>query len=361
MKAVRHVMIGSTLQLLSGLAGAQSSATLFGSIDDGVTYINNTGGHSVVKLQDGVNKSNSFGFGGTEYLGGGTSAVYRLEGGFSANSGKAGQGGLMFGKQAYVGLGQRGYGQLLMGRQYDYTVLLEQYTACNNCGIYSYQNADIDRASGQRLNNSVSFRSSTFGGFSFGAMYAFGQNAGALTMNAGRAYSAQVQYTVGPFSALAVLTDVNGAPVAVGSFGTTTVLGIPVTPSTTLLVDNLRVAALAAFYQLGAWRPSVTYSNSQVKLGGVTSTDQLLRAGTTWMLAPSTLLAAQVAADRFESARWYSLALGADYLFSKRTDVYLDFEAQRATRAGSSASIFLAGPSSTGDQVVTRVGMKHLF
>ncbi|MDR3096779.1 MAG: porin [Paraburkholderia sp.] len=352
---------GAILQALSISALAQSSVTLFGSIDDGVTYINNTGGHSAVKLQDGVNKSNSLGFAGTEDLGNGTSALFKLENGYSANNGKLGQGGLLFGKQAWVGLAQRGIGQVLLGRQYDYTVVLEQYTACNNCGIYAYQNADIDRAAGQRLNNAVSVKSNTFGGFTFGAMYAFGQDSGALTTNSGRAYSAQVQYSAGPFSALALITDVNGAPVAAGSFGTSSVLGRPVTASTAFFVDNLRVAALAAYYQIGAWRPSITYSNSQIKLGGAKSTDQILRVGTTFALTPAALFAAQVAVDRFESSRWYSLALGADYLLSKRTDVYLDFEAQHASGAGTAASIFLAGPSSTSHQVVARAGIKHLF
>jgi predicted porin len=44
------------------------------------------------------------------------SAVFLLENGFQGDTGEVGQGGLLFGRQAYVGLQGRG-GALLVGRQ----------------------------------------------------------------------------------------------------------------------------------------------------------------------------------------------------------------------------------------------------
>jgi outer membrane protein OmpU len=349
------------LQALSVGAYAQSSVTMYGSIDNGLTYVNNVAGKSVFMEQGGISRANAFGVTGKEDLGGGLAALFKLENGFSTTTGALGQGGLLFGKQAYVGMRDESVGELTFGRHYDFTVLLEPYMPCIDCGIYSVENADLDRISGERLNNSVRFQSATFGGVSFGAMYAFGQYAGPLTMNAGRAYSGFAQYKNGPFSAMAVVTDINGAPIGAGQLGAGTVLGMPVRPNTALIVDNQRIAALGASYKLGAWTPSLTYSNTQLKNGGVASTDQLLRLGTTFSLTPATLLSAQVSADRFEQSRWYTLNLGFDYLFSHSTDVYVDLAAQKATGPETSASIFLAGTASSSSQFLSRIGIKHLF
>jgi outer membrane protein OmpU len=352
------------LLLLSGIthqANAQSSVTLFGSIDNGLTYVNNYGGHSLVKLQDGVNKANALGFLGTEDLGGGMRAFFKLENGFSANTGALGQGGLMFGKQAYVGIGHRSYGEVSMGRQYDYTVLLEHYLPCLNCGLFGVQNADFDRVSGERLNNSVQYSTPTVEGFKAGAMYAFGQNAGAASTNAGRAISANVQYTYGPFSAIVVLTDINKAPTFAGLLGTPTVLGRRVTPASTLVVDNQRIFGVGATYAFGQWNAALLYTNTRLELAGVASTDQVLHAGGEWHVRPDLVLAAKASFDRFEASRWYTATAGIDYFFSKRTDIYIDLDAQKASGPGTVASIALTAPSSTNRQFVSRIGMRHLF
>ncbi|NML35384.1 porin [Paraburkholderia antibiotica] len=357
----RHLAVGMLLQGVVTSIFAQSSVTLYGSIDNGLTYVNNLGGHSSVMFQSGISKDNSLGFTGVEDLGDGMTALFKIENGFSSTTGALGQGGLMFGKQAYVGLAQNSVGQITLGRQYDFTILLDPYMSCFTCGIYSVENADLDRASGERLNNSAQFRSADFKGFTFGTMYAFGQGAGALTTNAGRAISANAKYTHGPFSAIVVYTDINGAPIRAGSLGVPTVLGVPVQSSTTLTVDKQRIVAVGALYELGAWTPSVTYSNTELKLGATTATDQILRLGTTYRVRPDVLLAGQLSADRFQQARWYTINTGFHYFLSKRTDLYFDVAAQRATGPGTKASVFLTAPSSTNSQFVSHAGIKHVF
>src|SRR5471030_1924233 len=62
---------------------AQSSVTLYGILDAGITYVNNTGGSHVVKFDDGISYGNRFGLKGTEDLGGGLKAIFVLENGFT--------------------------------------------------------------------------------------------------------------------------------------------------------------------------------------------------------------------------------------------------------------------------------------
>ncbi|CAG2158888.1 porin [Cupriavidus numazuensis] len=349
----------STAICASGQAAA--SVTIYGNIDSGITYVNNLGGHSTVQMQDGISRANALGFSGVEDLGGGVSALLKLENGYSSDTGTLGQGGLLFGRQAYVGLGDKELGRLTLGRQYDSTVLMIPYFPCWNCGIYSAQNANLDRGAGERLNNAVQYRSTNLGGLTFGATYAFGEAAGVLTTNQGRAISTDVQYNNDDFSAIAVMTDINGAIIRAGRLGVSTMLGVPVQSSTILTADKQRIFGVGVKYKLGAWTPSILYTNTLLKLGHASSSDQVLRIGTTYQVSPSVLMAGQLSTDRFEQSRWYMANFSVDYFLSKRTDVYLELAAQRASGPGTVASIYLIGASSSQNQFLSRIGMKHIF
>src|SRR5580693_5118404 len=102
----------------AGIAHAQSSVTFYGVVDDGLQYTNNQAGKSSTKMSQGGLGSSKWGLAGSEDLGGGTQTVFKLESGFDANKGTLGNGGTLFGRQAYLGLSGE-YGALRIGRQYD--------------------------------------------------------------------------------------------------------------------------------------------------------------------------------------------------------------------------------------------------
>ena len=104
--AAASTVLGCSLAPISAMA--QSSVTLYGLIDEGLNYTSNTGGHSNIQMESGFAQGSRWGLKGSEDLGGGNKAIFQLENGFDVNSGKLGQGGRMFGRQAYVGLSQSG-------------------------------------------------------------------------------------------------------------------------------------------------------------------------------------------------------------------------------------------------------------
>ena len=131
MKHLKHAVL--PLMLLSSSAFAQSSVTLYGVIDEGIDYTSNSGGKRAFDLQSGYVQGSRWGLKGTEDLGGGLKAVFQLENGFDVSSGKLGQGGRMFGRQAYVGLQSDQFGTVTFGRQYDSVVdFVAQMTAAGN-------------------------------------------------------------------------------------------------------------------------------------------------------------------------------------------------------------------------------------
>ncbi len=353
------LLIGLSAFAMCASAGAQtteSTVKIFGSLDDGLTYVSNQTGRSHLTLQDGVNKANGFGFMGTEDLGGGHKAEFKLEGGFSVNRGDSPP-GQIFNKQAYVGLTDSVWGQLSFGRQYDFTALLARFLPCMQCGLFIVQNGDLDRLSGQRLNNSIQYQSQRNAGLKVGAMYALSEGS-----SSGRATSVTADYVNGPFSTQIAATELHGSAILAGKLGATSLLGQNLTPTSIMLVDKQRVVGVGAMYQIGLLRAKMLYTNTHLTLKQRSATDQVINLGADYQLTPAVLLQAKVSTDKLEDSRWNSVNAGIDYALSKHTDVYAEAAYQKASGPGTRASIPLtASPSSTNTQVVTRIGVRHLF
>ena len=99
-------------------AAAQTSVTLYGVVDNAFAYSSNQGGHSNTYINSGALLASKFGLYGTEDLGGGNTALFRLESGLNAATGQQSQAGVIFNRQAYVGLSNTNYGQVTLGRAY---------------------------------------------------------------------------------------------------------------------------------------------------------------------------------------------------------------------------------------------------
>ena len=231
----------AALAATAGTAHAQSSVTLYGVIDAGISYVNhsktaNGGTGKLFKYDDGVAQGSRWGLRGTEDLGGGLKAIFVLENGFNSGNGTIGQGGAIFGRQAYVGLSQSQYGTVTFGRQYSFStdILGSNYSTGGNtvAGNYAYHVNDLDQLTSSRINNAVKFQSANYSGFTFGALYGFSNStdfAGApatttgttTTAGSSRAYSFGLNYANGPFSLGAAYTDIRFPSQSTPAFSTT--------------------------------------------------------------------------------------------------------------------------------------------
>ena len=110
--------------LFAAGAYAESSVTLYGLVDGGVLFLNKTQGASggnggkLTAFTDSGQAPSQFGLTGTEDLGGGLSAEFKLESGIDiGNGGFNNSNGNLFGRQAYVGL-KSGFGEVKAGLQF---------------------------------------------------------------------------------------------------------------------------------------------------------------------------------------------------------------------------------------------------
>lgn len=165
------------LAATAGASQAQSNVTIYGLVDTGVEHVSNVGaaGLSLTRMPSlTASLPSRIGFRGTEDLGGGLKVVYTLENGFGVDTGTAGYGGRLFGRQAFVGL-SGDWGTVSIGRQY--TMLFWSLLDSDILGPGIYSSAAVDSyIPNARADNALSYRG-TFQGLTLGATYSLGRDA----------------------------------------------------------------------------------------------------------------------------------------------------------------------------------------
>jgi predicted porin len=383
----RIALSGLSLALLAaaGVAHAQSSVTLYGVIDDSITYVNkaNAQGNSLWAMQQGNMSGSRWGLKGTEDLGGGLKAIFQLENGFDPNSGKLGQGGLLFGRQAYVGLTQEQYGTVTLGRQYDPLVDLVQPLTGDNFSEYFTTPGDVDNNdNSSRTNNSVKYTSPVWSGFQFEGFYAFGGVAGST--GSGQTWSGAATYATGPFSIAAgyIRMDNASSPVArAGGWATGATSGgtfDSVINSGYASAKSIGIASVAGQYVVGPFTAQVRYSNAQYKPDAYSSFQSTERYNVAagyfgYQVTPAALVALGYAYTHGAgdtSASYNQVSLGGDYNLSKRTDVYLVGAWQHANGHQLVDGTVQTAVASTNDygftsdsssQFMAALGIRHKF
>lgn len=361
-------------------AFAQSSVTLYGRLDTGLTYVSNVNGQHLYKMDDGILYGNRWGFLGTEDLGGGNSAVFQLENGFVLGTGTSLQNGAEFGRQAYVGLKNNNWGSLTAGNQYDFMwdyVLLSGFDLPSYGTGYSAHQGDFDGYSGgDRMSNAVKFSSADFHGAKFGGMYSFGNVAGNFHQSSG--WSVGAKYWQGAFKTAIAYTRINNPAGRQGfnpynQLGVTTFLGQtvarinPATGVATNLfpsginVDSKGVLGVGGSYKYNNLELDTLYNNIDVKGFGTHSTMQVFEGGARYQFNPAWFAIADYQRTRFENSRWNRFSVGMNYALSKRTVIYTGADYLLANANTRAALAYAFSPSTTNKQIDVRVGLSTAF
>lgn len=347
---------------LSPSVRAQSSVTLYGIVDAGVGYFSNIGGKHEYEFTNSVIQANRLGFRGVEDLGGGTSAIFVLENGYNTGTGALGQGGKLFGRQAYVGLKDQKYGTLTLGNQYDYMgATLGMYeTSTWLLGQYSDHPLANDRANAQRLTNSVQYLTPVWSGLQLGAMYGFSNLPGDINGD-GRSYSYSASYNLGAWNVAAAYTEVAGS----GSLlDVSSLTGLP-TGRKVVGGSYLRTMGVATSYKFEKTFVYAMYTQAlYAGVRGKNVENAMFRngeVGFTYSFTPALTGAAGYTLTTLGGLKLHQVSTTIDYAFSKRTDVYAMVLTEHAQGNDAHASIIGIGTSSSANQVVGDIGIRHRF
>lgn len=315
---------------------AQSNVTFYGLADVFVGVVKNPGGHAAVVQQGGGMSTSFWGLSGTEDLGGGNSAFFVLESYFQPQNGTYGRyaGDSFFSRNAFVGL-STDYGKLRAGRittplylaTIQFNPLFNSYTFSPMI-FQTFKGLGTQGVVGDSAwNNAVSYTSPSFAGFNVGVLYALGNTAGE---NGAKKWSANANFAQGAFAAAAVYQYVNFSAVP-GDLA-----------SALATVPGLRsqsTAQLNVSYDLQVVKIFAQYMNIQNRAQGGNFHSNTGQVGVSVPIDVGALMASYAytrsSGSPADGEHRSTGALGYDYPFSKRTDLYtaikLDHFSRQAT------------------------------
>ncbi len=342
-------VVGAMACAVSGHAAAQ--VTLYGQVDAFLEQANTGNGRSVTRVSSGGSSVSRWGLRGSEDLGGGLKANFRLESGFNADDGTL-QNDLAFSRWAHVGL-SGGFGAVDAGRMWSPTFVVglrSDVLARNRTSLITNVFRGTSTRTGTSgtvpgfLSNSLRYTTPNLSGFSGEAMATFGEAAN--NSNSGDGAGFNLQYSSGPlyvgYGYQALKSGSAAAPVAAPTTERTHMLGASYKWSAVTLYGTVNTNTSSAVNLLRS-------TNAQVSLA--------------WNIqGPHTVLA-QVASRKVSgspvSAKGWQL--GYDNDLSKRTKLYARYG--RVDNQGGS-TITLNGAALTGanaDPSFIGVGISHSF
>lgn len=289
----------AVLASFAGAASAQSSVTVYGLVDAGITHETGAVAGSVTKVATGVENGNRLGFKGTEDLGNGLKAIFQIESGFNLDTGTSRQGGALFGRQAFVGLSGN-FGTVALGRQYNPLFVTLDSIDPFGTGLTG-ASTNLMAATTVRTNNAVTYATPDMNGFSATGLYGAGEQAAGAAN--GRTIGLSGAYANGPVMATVAYDKANN---------------ITDTDSTKLLV-------IGGTYNFG---PATAHLAYETEKTNATSFRDILVGVSAPVSASGTVIGSFIKkSDRTtpqnEGAKQF--ALGYIHALSKRTQVYTSY------------------------------------
>jgi predicted porin len=312
---------------------AQSNVTLYGVVDAGLVRESGGPAGGITNLSSGIASGSRLGFKGQEDLGGGMAANFVIENGFNADTGGAAQGGLLFGRQAFVGLASR-FGAVTLGRQYSpyYKTLRDigdPFGAVSLAG-----RAGNLMATNTRTDNMIEYVSPALGGVRADLAYGAGETPGDSARN--RILGASLGYVGGRLAVQAAFHQIENATAT----------------------DCVKNTLLAGKYNFGVLIAHLAYALNK---GAGTADSKDLVAGVTIPFGNSKLLVSHVhhddrAAANKDASQW---GIGYVYAVSKRSDIYASYAAID-NRNGAAFKVGNATDKGSGDRGLN-LGLRHSF
>lgn len=298
------VMAGAMLPFA---ALAQSSVTVYGMLDTSIVSYNYSAAGTRPRSQLTVLASDAsrLGFRGTEDLGGGLRAYFRLEHGMQSDTGEQTDPLAFWSREAYVGLGGNQLGSVQLGRQYTpnlwMSIRTDPFTRFGVGGQPTLTQGV--RGYPLQYSNAVQYISPTVANTTFRMLVSAGE--GAPT---GKSVSAGIDHASGPLylglvydqlKVVAAAVGLSGAPVesstlAIGAsydFGVFKVQG-HLQSNRTEQLDDVRVYLLGLVIPVGVGELKASYS---YRTGEGETGARLMAVGYQYFLSKRTSLLANIA------------------------------------------------------------------
>ncbi|MHA4869709.1 porin [Duganella sp. PWIR1] len=349
----------AVLAATSSAAFAQSSVTIYGIVDAGIVAERGGAAGNVSKVTSGAASASRIGFKGTEDLGGGLSAIFKLETGVRVDDGTLDNTtSTLFNREAYVGVSSKTAGTLTLGRQYTpyYETLRDvgdpfamgyAGTAKNLFPVASFMT---------RNSNAVVYKSPNLSGVTAAVSYSLGETAG--DASAARQIGASLGYNNGPLNVAVAYNHKNNDTATLKTAG----IG-----HNGLIAANydFKVVKVFAAYSQDKGLNSAPLNGSATAYGPTFAASQDSSDALIGLQAPvstaGTVMASFIRKNDKQSAdrdadQW---AIGYSYALSKRTSTYIAY-AKIKNKNGAGYTVGNNTEAGSGDKAFN-LGLKHSF
>jgi len=214
-------------------------------------------------------------------------------------------------------------------------------------------------ASQYQYANSVKYESPEFWGFSFGAMYGFGE----AQSDAPKAISKSLglRFRSGAWRMSATHSEHRQRPVAIRALtGVEEAFGIAL-PMTPVVVDALSNSAVGISYRASNFIVASAFSYTRMKLDDRTANQRNYDIGGTYFFPAGMAVQMMYTHSNLDGARWDQVTALAAYSLSKRTKLYAKTMYQHASGEADYAAMQNIGVSSGRSQTVVNLGISHMF
>lgn len=354
---MKKTLVAAAALAFVGVASAQSSVTLGGSIDASVgknqlkqvgVFPGAAASNPGPNVNSGTQNGSRWQMSGTEDLGGGMSANFMLVSGFNVDKGSSAQGGLLFGRQAWAGL-KGGFGEVRLGRQETLMAIgpwaitggYANYDAWANTTFNGgFGNASSIAHDAVRKNDAVRYNTPNMGGFVATFMWAPGENGVAGGVSNSTYWSLGLDYANGPVAVTFAYESDKVLNVAA------------LTPSNAAAAFSQKQWALGASYDLGPVKLMGSYERASLNL----TDDKGWALGLSAPVGPASI-DFEYAREKTTIANAFASQASAtnlrvNYPLSKRTKFYVLFSDGNSKTA-------VVGAKQNLDRF--QVGMRHVF
>jgi predicted porin len=349
----------AVLGAFAGAASAQSSVTIYGSLDLGLTKSNGgTAGNNGGAAGNGaqakawtVQSANAprLGFRGNEDLGGGLSAQFQIEHRFNVDTGTLNNASTFWQGRSYLQLSSASAGRVYLGRDYtpafwpavksdpfgwdgvgqmgldmwagfrtpnpNVTIGGAAQTAANPAGI-------AGNGGNVRSANTIGYKSPSFGGLTVQIATGLGENI------VGRDDGFNIEYAAGPIYAALGYERVRGS-------GNAPIVA-PVAQALNAK-DGDSLVNFAFHYDFGIVKPMFYYAQAHVD--ATDASNKFWSLGALAPIGPGNLKAAYYKWDpEGSNNNRQKFGIGYDYPLSKRTNLYADLGYQKGDNLSSNTT-----------------------
>lgn len=336
MKFIPTILCTAAL-LASAGAQAQSSVTMFGTVDLGLTRVTADGASRTGLSHSNANISR-FGFRGVEDLGGGLKAGFWLEAGLSPDDGTT---STAFNRRATVSL-MGNWGEVRLGRDdsatFLNTLLFDPFMTNGVGGTNAFV---MNGAPTIQISNAVSyFLPPNLGGFYGQVQHAFSERLNTDPTSGGEYNGVRVGYRSGPLHASASAAKLQGITQA----------------------QDARFRNVGLSYDFGVAQPMLLWASE--KRGSLEV--RALQLGVKVPVGAGEIRASVARYDTVGSeADWRKLAIGYGHNLSKRTQLYATY-ARVNNDKGSQRAIGAQGLAAPGNKLGGHsngyeVGVRHFY